>query len=80
MSLLAREVVPSNVVNDQDQGVLATIAAALALTTIGIFFCIRLLIRWPWQSLFGSDDAAVAIASVRILVTPKTYIESSDMF
>ena len=79
MSLLAREVVPSNVVNDQDQGALATIAAALALTTIGIFFCIRLMIRWPWQSLFGRDDAAVAIASVRTLVF-SLYIESSDMF
>ena len=79
MSLLAREVVPSNVVNDQDQGALATIAAALALTTTGMFFCIRLLIRWPWQSLFGSDDAAVAIASVRTLVF-SLYIESSDMF
>jgi len=70
MSLLAREVVSSNVVNDQDQGALATIAAALALTTIGILFCIRLLIRWPWRSLFGSDDAAVAIASVRSFVFP----------
>lgn len=79
MSLLAREVVPSNVVNDQDQGALATIAAALALTTIGIFLCIRLLIRWPWQSLFGSDDAAVAITSVRIHVV-SLYIESSDIF
>lgn len=79
MSLLAREVVPSNVVNDQDQGALATIAAALALTTIGIFFCIRLLIRWPWQSLFGSDDAAAAIASVRTLVV-SLFIERSDMF
>lgn len=64
MSLFAREVVPSNVVNDQDQGALATIAAALALTTSGIFLCIRLLIRWPWHNLFGTDDAAVLVASV----------------
>ena len=68
MSLLAREVVPSNVVNDQDQGALATIAAALALTTTGLFLCIRLLIRWPWQSLFGSDDAAILLASDRTLL------------
>lgn len=65
MFLLARKVVSSNVVNDQDQGALATIAAALGLTTTGIFLCIRLLIRWPWQSLFGWDDAAVLLASVR---------------
>lgn len=73
MSLTTRDVVPSDVVNDQDQGALATIAAALALTTIGIFFCIRLLIRWPWQSLFGSDDIAVVVASVSILWINRTF-------
>jgi hypothetical protein len=66
MSLLAREVVPSNVVNDQGQGALATIAAAIGLTTVVIFLCIRLLMRWPWQSLFGWDDAAVLVATVSI--------------
>lgn len=65
MFVFQREVVPSNIVNGQDQGALTTIAAALDLTTTGIFICIRLLIRWPWQSLFGDDDAAVLVASVR---------------
>ena len=74
MSLLAREVVSSNVVNDQDHGAYATIASAFALTTIGIFFCIRLLIRWPWQSLFGKDDVAVAIASVSTLAAFTTVL------
>jgi hypothetical protein len=66
MSLLAREVVPSDIVNDQDQGALVTIAAAIGLTTIVILLCMRLLMRWPWQSLFGWDDAAVLIATVSI--------------
>lgn len=64
MSLFARDVVPSTVVNDQDQGAVVTIAAAFGLVTVVIFLNIRLLIRWPWQSLFGIDDAAAAVASV----------------
>lgn len=64
MSLFARDVVPSTVVNDQDQGAVVTIAAAFGLVTVIIFLNIRLLIRWPWQSLFGIDDAAAAVASV----------------
>jgi hypothetical protein len=66
MSLLAREVVSSNVVNDQDRGALVTIAAVIGLTTIVILLCMRLLMRWPWQSLFGWDDAAVLVATVSI--------------
>lgn len=62
--LSAREVVPSTVVNNQDHGAVVTIAAAFGLVTGIIFLNVRLLIRWPWQSLFGLDDAAAAIASV----------------
>jgi hypothetical protein len=69
MSLLAREGVPSNVINDQDQGALATIAAAVGITTVAILLCMRLLMRWPWQSLFGWDDTAVLVASVSITWT-----------
>ncbi|KAM0716068.1 hypothetical protein Q7P37_008582 [Cladosporium fusiforme] len=64
MSLFTREVVPSTVVNDQDHGAVVTIAAAFGLVTIIIFLNVRLLIRWPWQRLFGIDDAAAAVASM----------------
>jgi len=79
MSLFAREVVPSNVVNDQDQGALATIAAALALTTSGIFLCIRLLIRWPWHNLFGTDDAAVLVC-IGWVQFCHLYVGRTDIF
>lgn len=70
MFISPREVVPSNVVNDQDQGGLIAIAAALSLLITGMFFCIRLFIRWPWQKLFRTDDSVALIASVREMSLP----------
>ena len=70
MFISPREVVPSNVVNDQDQGGLIAIAAALSLIITGMFFCIRLFIRWPWRKLFRTDDSVALVASVRGVSIP----------
>lgn len=57
-------VVPSDVVNEDDQGAILTIALALGIMLMMLFLGTRLLIRWPWTQLLGRDDTAVAVATV----------------
>lgn len=64
MALLLRDVVPSDIVSDKDQGAVLTVAAAFCATNSLLFFCVRLLIRWPWKVLIGRDDLATTAATV----------------
>lgn len=66
MQPLPRDLVYSTVVNSTHQGALIKIAAAFCLTCSLLFFCARLLLRWPWKTLFGLDDCVAAIATVSI--------------
>jgi len=47
--------------------------ARLFTTCVLLFFGIRLMIRWPWNSLVGKDDIAVAIATVRMQYSWTVY-------
>jgi len=54
-------------VDARHQGPKVTVTAALCLCFAGVVLVTRLLIRWPWQRLFGLDDGAAIVASVRTL-------------
>jgi hypothetical protein len=54
-------------IDARHQGPKVTVAAALCLCFAGAVLATRLLIRWPWRRLFGLDDGAAIVASVRIL-------------
>lgn len=55
----------STVVDEQHHGALVTIAAALGITASVEILLVRLLVRWPWKSLFRLDDAVIVFATVR---------------
>ena len=65
MDLTRRDVVPSSVVNEGNQGALLTITVALGISYMLLFLGTRVLIRWPWSVLWGMDDTCVAVATVR---------------
>ena len=67
MNVSPRGVGYSNVVNDRDHGALARIAAAFCTMMTLLFFMERLLIRWPWHSLFRKDDFMALGATVSVL-------------
>lgn len=69
MDLSRRDVVTSTVVNESRQSALLSITVALGISYMLLFLGTRLLIRWPWSSLWGKDDTCIAVATVRT-VTP----------
>ena len=69
---MATSTIPSRIsypthIDDKHLGPKVTVAAALCLCFAGVVLATRLLIRWPWRRLFGLDDGAAIVASVRIL-------------
>ena len=54
----------STVINDNNRGAGIAIAAALCLVCTVMFLGTRVVIRYPWKSLFGLDDATTVVATV----------------
>ena len=64
MSTPPHGVTPSTAVNSSDHGALVRVAAGFCTACMAFFLVTRLYIRWPWRTLFGSDDTVAVIASV----------------
>lgn len=61
-----KHLVPSTAVNDNDHGALVRVAAGICIPVMLCFLGMRVLLRWPWNALFGKDDVVIVIASVSV--------------
>lgn len=59
----------SHVISPADHGAYVTIAAALMLVWMALFYAFRLSIRLTFNGPLGCDDGAVSIGSVRMRCT-----------
>jgi hypothetical protein len=63
-SIELREVVNSEVVNENNRGAILTVTAAFGICCVFVILAVRLIIRRPLRSLFGWDDFVAVIATV----------------